>query len=340
MTKQQAYYQLRRAQASIVQQNFFESEELFRYLNKDYVKIYAKYLTDFYFHKTKNLEIYNLVLDLYRLFLVVGPILQKLKNNFKLDWNRAIFLSWLRASLNKKVNKKFLRVERLKRRIDPSKLVENFFKMGIEDSLLVEFALNCYKKNYNLETLRGRLANCIFDPIMFVGKGGFRRANEFIELEKKKFPEAIDIDKKEVVVWDYKVKRIVNNTKTTLKIEISDQEIKNFKQEIKLILNSKLNFKKKIFLLETKIESFVDKHRYTKDAWDQMIDLKHWLFRRTKKLAAQEKSIKLVVNILKKWEDKKCDKMIFRKPNFFWNFSDIEEKIYKYYFSPYRELGR
>jgi hypothetical protein len=339
MTKQQTYYQMRRAQASIVQQIFFQTEELSKYLNKDYVKIYAKYLTDFYFYKTKNIEIYNLVLDLYKLFLVIAPILQKLKNNFKLDWNRAIFLSWLRSNLNKKVNKKYVKVEKKERRIDPDRLVRNFFELGIEDSLLIEFAMDCFKKNYNLQTARGRLANCIFDPIMFLGEGGFRRANEIIRLEKKKFDGCIDIDKGDVIIWDYKIRRVTNNNKTTLKIEINPENIKYFKERVKQILRSKQAINRKIFLLEAEVESFTNKHRYTKDAWDQFLDLKHWLFRKTKKLSAADKSVKIAVNALKKYESKKCDKMFFRKPNFFWNTQDVEEKIYKYYFSPYREEG-
>jgi hypothetical protein len=336
------YGNLRRIQSKIVQQNFFQTEDLFKYLNKDCVKIYATYLTDFYFHRSKKLEIYNLIYDLYRLFLVIAPILQKQKNSFKLDWNRAIFLSWLRSNCNKKVNKKYIRVEKKERRIEPDRLIKNFLEMGIKDSLLIEFAIDCFKKNYTLETLRGRLANCIFDPIIFFsdkGEKGFRRANEIIRLEKKKFPICVDIDKEDVILWNYKIRRITNNTKTTLRIEISDQEIKRFKQEIKLILNSKLNFKRKIFLLENKIESFVHRHKYTKDAWDQFLDLKYWLLKKTKNLAAMDKTTKFTINILLKWKNERCDKMFFRKPNFFWNAQDVEEENYKYFFSPYREEG-
>jgi hypothetical protein len=342
MTKQQAYYQLRRAQAHIVQYNIFNTGELLKYIEKEYVKIYAKYLTDFYFHRSKKLVIYNLVYDLYRLFLVIAPILQKQKNSFKLDWNRAVFLGWLRNNLNKKLNRKFVKIETLQRKIDNEKLLQNFLKIGINDELFLEFALDCFKKNYALQTLRGRLANCIFDPIIFFsdkGEKGFRRANEIIRLEKKKFHGCVDIDKKEIVVWDYKIKRETNFIlkKTTLNIQISNKDIKKFREKIKDILHSKLSPNKKVLVLKKEIESFTDKHRYTKDAFDQMLDLKYWLTRKTKKLSGTDKTFKLTTNIIEKWKDKMSIEIFLRKPNFFWNIQEIKEENYKYFFSPYRE---
>ena len=336
-----SYINVRKIQSVIVRYNFYEGSFLYDNLNTKSVQEYAEHLAHFYFHKSKNLEIWKNVIELYKAFLIIAPVLQKIKYSYKLDWTRGHFLSQLRMNLSKKVNRKYVRVTKKERILDVAHLRNKLLRLGIKDINFMRNLIELYRTNYgNDEIQRGKLACGIFDPVIFYGESdGFeiRRANEFIKMEKAKFPGAIDIDKEEITVWDYRIKRRTEKGKTTLDIKISQDYIRQKKEELKRIIKSKNTPQRKILLIYYKIQEIIETHKYTKDAFDDLLDLQYWLKNRVSGLAATDKRAIEVVKFVKDWDKKLTTKMLFKKPNFFWNPNEVEEKTYRYFFSPYRE---
>ncbi len=336
------YINLRKIQAKLVQANYFGNNDLFQYLEKPVFLNTAEKLTEKYFHKSKDLMIFQNILELYPLYLTLAVLLQKLPYSFKLDWNRSHFLSMLRTNLSFRNNRKFVAVRTVTRNIEPERIELNLREMGVKDSPFLEVAKNLFIRNYNTFGVRGKLANCIFDPVNFLfERNGFeiRRANEFLKLEKKSFEGAIDIDLNSFEVWDYQIKRTRNkrNGKGFLEIKIRPGTIKNFKENALNIIKSNTTPQRKIILLNNLCNSFVENHKYTKDAFEQINDLKNWLNRRTSGIAATDKRVKQAVDLTKLYIEKRDVKLRFKKPNFFWNYQEYSEKSYMTFFSPYRE---
>lgn len=232
------YINLRKKQAKIVQYQIFDNGILFNYLQQKEFENFARLLADKYFHKSKDLIIFENVLELYNFYLVIAPILQRIVYSFKLDWNRSHFLSLLRKNLAFNVNRKFLRVRQLERQVDPEILELNLRELGIKDKPFIDVAKDLFLRNYNTIGVRGKLANCIFDPIMFLFKRDefeIRRGNELLKLEKRPFKNSIDIDLESVCFWDYEIKRQKDKKarKGYLEIKIRPEVIRDFKENMK-----------------------------------------------------------------------------------------------------------
>lgn len=336
------YINLRKKQAKIVQYQIFDNGILFNYLQQKEFENFARLLADKYFHKSKDLIIFENVLELYNFYLVIAPILQRIVYSFKLDWNRSHFLSLLRKNLAFNVNRKFLRVRQLERQVDPEILELNLRELGIKDKPFIDVAKDLFLRNYNTIGVRGKLANCIFDPIMFLFKRDefeIRRGNELLKLEKRPFKNSIDIDLESVCFWDYEIKRQKDKKarKGYLEIKIRPEVIRDFKENMKNIIKSDVTVARKIVLLNQRCDAFIENHKYTKDAFDQINELKNWLNRRVKGIAGTDKRVKPAVDLTKRYIEKKDTKLRFKKPNFFWNYREYDQKQYINFFSPYRE---
>lgn len=338
-----SYKRLRKIQKDIVEHLEYKNDYFFNYINCEEVIEYSNKLAKKYFTNTvnKSLEIANWVIDLYRIYLVLAPVLQRKTHNFKIDWTRGHFLSWIRANANKRVNRHYCKVYEYERERNIEKLqarMRNNF--NIKDTKFIEFVSKYLEKAYNRQGVVGNLANLIFDPIL-VNEGfgfGLRYQNKFIRLEKSKFEDCIDLDKNSVDILDYKVRRIINknNAKTTLLITLNEKTINSVKAQIKAIVNSEHTTRRKILLLNNFVNSFVEKHKYAKDIYNDILEIERYFKSKIKSIAAQDKSVKLI-SFVKKYKDKKISKMLFKKPNFFWDANSVDEDKYLYYFSPYRE---
>ncbi|WP_022671385.1 hypothetical protein [Hippea alviniae] len=341
LTNARLYIALRRAQAKIVGYTTYPPGFLCEFYNRDTFVKYAEKLTYKFFPKAKDLQIRENIINLYRAFLVLAPILQKTPYTYKLDWTRGHFLSYLRFLTSNRIGRKYVRVRVIEREPDLDKLQINLNVLGIKDGKFIEILTGLFLQSYGLNALRGSLVNRIFDPVMFLNdRDGFelRRSNEFIKLEKKPFNGCIDIEKQYVEFWDYKIRRVKANKGMTLEIKIRDEEIKQFKEKIKGILKSHPSVSSKIALVNREVKAFTEKHRYTKDAYDQMIELHKWLRGRVSKIAATRKEIYQAVEIVKLWKERYYPNTVFRKNNFFWDPKEMTEEDYIYCFSPYREV--
>lgn len=342
------YRSLRILQRKIVQQidNF---SFLYQLLEKKEVDSFAQKLTEKFFPKSlqKNLEIANIVVDLYKAFLVLAPILQKIPYSYKLDWSRGHLLSFFRATMNKRVNRKYVSVYTKERTRDTDKLRLKLNQLGITEYKFADFLCELFVKNYDLPFLRGKLANCIFDPIMFYNEFegyGVRIGNKFVRLEKRKYPGAINIEEQPIEILDYKIQRTSKkiqtgkkvDLKTTLEITLSENENKRIKEKIKRITESENSVAKKIILLDHVCNDFIQTHKYAKDIFYQLVEIDRYLQKKAKRIAAQDKRVKLI-SLTGKYNKHKSTRLLFKKPNFFWNDKDVAENVYINYFSPYRE---
>lgn len=342
------YQLLRKTQSRIVRLQEFKRGELWDIYNSSNIQIYADHLAHKYFHKSSNLEIYQDLRRIYKAYLVLAPVLQRQKYAFKIDWHRGHLLSWARRSVNGRVKRFFYINEEMERELKVDIFNHNLLSMGIKDVPFLEELLDLYRCYYNSSGVKGQLVNCIFDGVMFLHKGDgyrIRVGNRFYRLEKK--PEHsgrwIDLRDSFARIWDYEIKYRApkQNSSGKLDIRVSQNVIREFRNNIKIILDSNSTPEHKIAICYKRIESFVESAKYAKSALLQLLDLRQWLRQKTSKLAGTERKVKLLPDmIVNLWtRNNSKDKVFLNTPNFFWS-SDIsrpEKIVYDIFFSPYRE---
>lgn len=354
------YYQLRRLQGKLCQYSQYEPGELWEAFNRRSVIEFADLLTQSYFPRSRDLEIWQNTQQLYRLYLVLSPLLQRLKYSMRLDWHKGHLLTWLRRSCNRRVSRYWLGSWMEPRQVDPQRLTLNMRLLGIRDERFLAEAIDLFRRNYNQSGWRGDLANCVFDPIMLLGREkGYciRVSNIFYRLEKKRFPGAIDLRSEWGIIWDYAVRFRVLKADRKLRLPsrgrmdiiMAAHRIREFKAEIRAIVSSKYKPENKVIRMRHAIQGFVEDAKFAKSAFNQIIGrpgsgiqgLKQYINQQVSQLKGTE----VIAGVLGRmvsalWREKNTgDRYFLTKPNFFWKVdtSNPSKSVFIQFYNPKRE---
>jgi len=344
MTLPQTYYQLRRCQAKIVRLQTFLPGELWDDYRRACVREYAERLAAKFFPvaKKEGLDVYADIVRLYRAALVLAPITQRIPKNYGWDWTPGTLLSWVRRNANRRVGRFNFCAWTEARDTDPDRLRTALIRAGIRDTSFLAEAVDLFRENYDLQAARGRLANMIFDPFIFSPRPPdgniIRIGNNFCRLEAAKFAGSTNVTEKACDILSYEIKFSLHGDRGLLDIRLSQASIKNFRDEVSKILGSGVSPARKVAAVDQVVRDFIDKAKYAKSAYPQIIELQRWLRQKLGRLASSAPAAHLVPRRLwTLWQEKNMgDKTFHRKRNFFWNTNEVPEEIYKNFFSPYR----
>lgn len=336
-----AYHLVRRAQASIASYQHFGGGDLNQYLARDSFAQMAARLADHYFHRSKDLQSYKQVAEIYMVLLVMAPILQRLPLSFKIDWHRGHLLSFVRINSNGRGGRFYVAVRQVERSYQPDLLAANLEAMGIHDAAIVVVLLDLYRRHCGGSTLQHRLAHQLFDSIILATeKQGYelRFANQMLRMEKGRFDGSIDLRHESLTLLDYSLRSVEHKGGYGLEILISYACIAEFRLHVERIMNAAASPEYKLTSVKGRISDFVERTRSARSAKPQILELKHWLGNKVRSLAATNKEAKTLPELLiNLWLQRVDSSLYFKEPNFFLNYKQYDEKTFIKLFSPYRE---
>lgn len=335
-----SYYLVRRAQLKILMRSYFRNGELFEIMNRKAFEDMAIKLADKYFHKTGP-TVYAEMVDLYKVFLCLAPVIQKQQNSCKLDWSRLHILSHLRRLFNNKVKHWYYKVSVQPRMYDPDSFKSVMRASGITDATFIDYSLEKYLCFWGAEGRKGNLANCIFDPFFFHVKTGtgLRIENVLIETVPTKAAGFTLISEVPLEIMCYRISTYELYGRHYVDIRLSDNYIKSVREKLITIVTQKITPEQKFKQIVALANNYIENARYAKDAFNQVNEMQRYFVKQTGKLAAGNAEFRHTAGSLVSEYIAKHEKFAIRGTNFFWdkNHSNVPEKIYQVYFSPYRE---
>lgn len=373
------YNRLRYLLAGIARCLTFYDKELLEAVNSASCRAFAARATEHYFHKSRFAAIYGDMMLMFQCLTVMAPILQRQLNSMGFDWHAGTILTWFRVNTAHSVRKYFYGCDEHPRVPDPLLLRSNLHHLGIYDQKFCELLEMIYRAYYGRRTVSGKLANVLFDPIMFCKLGDIktlRVGNRIFRLEKKPFPGSIDLRSAQAVVFGYRIQRIEWEervplakgelpktrkkdavktkmvTRGMLEITIAEEHFSTFKNHVKTVLHSGLSLKYKIVILDRHVGAFVMSIRHARNSFEQIVELKRWLHHRLEPLRIEaDKKARVkpdpLYDVLHRLSDIMVNKYLmlsnyqryFRRPNFFYDPLEHDELTLLRFFSPYREGG-
>jgi len=329
-------------QAWIARIQEFQDGELLGRFNSITVTNFAERLVQKYFPKTERLAMRKDILDLYRSLLVLAPVIQRERRAFRLDWHRGHLLTRIRQRANRRGKYFWIGCSEEPRVVDEERMMRNLSALGIRDTVFCDNVLkDMFRSNYGLDVARGRIANVLFDGVMFhgVGEGNcLRVGNRFYRIEREEFQGAVDIRQDYASIWDYRVRfeEVAGGGRIT--ILLAEERVKSFRDRVKSILRSSAAPGFKILLLERAVRDFVEDARYAKSALIQMLDLSRWLKQKVRTLSGTERDARRLPGLLLElYRERSGDRFYVNRPNFFWDPNRVPLEVYMTFFSPYRE---
>jgi hypothetical protein len=338
-TLDNSYALVRRTQLNLVLRNSFRNGELYEIMNRQSFRTMADKLTEKYFHRSGSV-IYEEMNELFRVYLCLAPFIQKMKNSYLIDWTTRHALSRLRRYFGGNPSFEYYKKVTNNREHNCELLHSKLRQHGITDSKFLDFVTEKYLCFWGAEGLKGSLGNCIFDPFIFSVKGqGLRISNVVIEVSKKYTDGYLSISKVPLEVLSYNL--LVSNEKCRyVTVELNQDTLNNFKLAFETILEKTCSDTYKMGLLTSLNAQFLERSRYAKDAFEQVKALRSWAVKHLKSHSARNKDFGAIASsILKDYVQDNAGYFAYKQSNFFWNkdISDIPEKTYLIYFSPYRE---
>ncbi len=338
------YHNVRQMQARLARIRTFRDGELLEKFNLPSVRRLAERIEDKFFHKaiSGNLAVRDDQIKMLMLLIVLAPILQRERNAYRIDWHRGHLLNWIRRHANRRIRRFWIHVSEIPRIDDVDVLRMNLLEMGIGDKRLIEdVIIDLFRAHYGLDVARGRLANVLFDGVMFYrhDRGGYslRVGNRFIRLEKEPFEGAMDLRADYATIWDYRLHHVVVPSGGKFNILVSPDRIQRFRDEIKSALRASTTPAYRVCLLDRVIREFIDDAKFAKSAFFQIAELSRWLRQKTRSLAGTDRRAReLPALLMNRWKEKAVDRFYVNKPNFFWDSRRVPEEVYINFFSPYR----
>jgi len=272
-----------------------KNDKLIQKLNDKNTYIFAQQLAEKYFSKTKNIDMLVEITDLYRYWIVLAPITNKLRQNTRIEHNDNYVLSWIRRNANKNVRRYYLSEKIHQRDIDSAKIIISLEKLGVEIGTYTEQLLEIYENFYINETVMGKMVRRMFDALQFssdYAEGMKYYKNRQIQLQNNAAPGYTDIRNGYTNFLGcynlgYQEKTAPGTYYMT--IELSQEEITLFKAKIRKIIDSDSNEHKKISELKRLINGSICNWRYAVSGHKQITEIALWLqqlgaFRHNKKL--------------------------------------------------------
>jgi hypothetical protein len=320
----------------------FRDGELLERFESPVTTAYAERLARRFFPKTESLGVWSEIVSLYKALLVLAPVMQRQRHIFKIDMHRGHVLTMIGRVANKRGRKFHISYRKESRVLDEGRLRRNLESLSVMDTIFIETVLiDLFRTNYAQECARGRLANVLFDWIMFFGKGDgshIRIGNSFLRLEQEAHDGSVDIREEDALVWDYRIRYLTVDDIGHINILLSEDCMKSFRDQIKAILRANASPAYKIILIENAIRGFVDAARFARAALLQILEMKRWLQQKLRRLSGTEKNARILPEkLLKLFQERLARSYYSNKPNFFWDPNRVPEDIFMNFFSPYRE---
>jgi hypothetical protein len=336
------FYLVRRAQASIAGYRHFDDGDLAKFLERDTFLNLADELAEHFFHRSKNLAIYEDVRSMYLVHLIIAPVLQRLPLSAKYDWHRGHLLSCCRVNCGCRRKRYHFSCRTIARSYQPDQLAVNLDLLGIHDAGMVAVLLDLYRRHAGGTAMKDMLAHQLFDPILLMNqKEGheLRYGNTLYRFEKEKFASSLDLRRAPAIVSDFQIRSLAHDGGSHLEIMISDACLSKFRERVKSILNESGNPGYKRKQLEQCVRGFVEQTRYARSGKVQLLDLTKWLGNKLNKLAATSHDIKDVPHLLiNLWLQRADHNLHVKAPNFFLDPTLHTKGTYLSFFSPYREV--
>jgi len=341
------YTHIRKKQFYLAKLQEYMDDELMSFYNHDCCKNFAKILTEKFFPEANRKALGIEIRELYKIYLTLAPIIQKVKYSWKIDYSEAVYISFLRRNINKRTGRYHIKITEIERPLDVKSLKEGFCKAKINAPEFIEKVKESYLFHYRVPHLRGSLANRIFDPFIFYEAGeGFRlrKSNQIIRLEKDKFKDSTDVRHSGVTIGKYNIQ--LRGTKTGessyLHTTIAENETEKFKKKIETALQQKNDPGKKLEKCKGIVFDFTENIKYAISDIEGIFLLKKWLHQNNalRRLAMNCNEYMELPELLQKQYEEKSPrtKMFFTKPNFFWTPDEIKKEQYLNFFSPYAEM--
>jgi hypothetical protein len=342
LLKNTAYFLVRRAQARIAAYRNCGDGDLAMFLDRESFDTMAKRLAEYYFHKSANLAIYGQVEELFKIALIMAPILQRIPCSSKYDWHRGHLLSWFRINISCRRKRFHLSILDNNRIYKPEQFGTRLEALGIRDALMVEVLRDIYRRHAGGTALKDTLAHQIFDPLLFTNDNNanlLRHGAHVYQLDKVRSANSVDLRAKSAVVLDYRIKAVQMNERYHLDIKISDACLKEFQADIKYILKLTSSPTEKVERIENKIRNLVERTRSARSALPQIERLKQWLSAKVKPLSANTAEAAVLPCLLVNMWLKRVDSRLYVKSlNMFFDPTKYDEETFMTFFSPYREV--
>jgi hypothetical protein len=340
-----SYYLTRCAQLNIVMRTHFRNGELYDIMNRSAFQHTAQKLADKYFYRS-GATVYSEMIEMYQLYLVLSPVMQRMKNSFKVDWTKGHAVSWLRRLFNGKVCHWHYQITEHDRRHDTEALIRNMRNMGVTDNKLLDVAVEKYLCFWNSEGMKGNLANCVFDPFMFhVKDTGIRIGSTIIETSRRKHDGYLNILEKSLEIMSYHIVVYQKYGRTFINVTLRQSVIDDFKKRCETILPAHCTSgtvpQYKLIQLSSLISQLLETAKYAKDSFYQIRELQQWTDRKFRRLAGNDKKFKSIISMMTtRFTEKVVSKYTYQRTNFFWDkdHKRVPEDVFMIYYSPYREL--
>lgn len=285
-----------------------------------------------------------LIKNLFLVWLVLAPILDKQRYSFKLDWTKSNFFSWVGFYTNQN-NKYYFALEKTFEVYSSSELEKAFKELKIVDKKFIKLAIDAYLAFYGSYTVFGKLAKSIFNKVFFALEKQEKdsvylvRNNKLLILSKKQFAESKNIIKEPVKMWDYQIQKLIIKDKKSPKreiktmITIAKEPADKFKEYA-----LKCESQRQLYAL---CNSFCESHKYVFDALKRMQELNAFIHDKRKiKFTHNISLVKIYLDKSQKIKDLKAQTTSTFLPSVFSrDYKEIEESVYLHnLFNPYKEF--
>lgn len=337
-----AYYHLRRGQSHIASYLHFRTGSLNHYRKSASFRLMAGRLAAKYFSLSRELALYQEIIELYTALLIMAPILQRIPLSMRFDWHTGHVLSLFRADCSRRRNRIFYACREIPCEYAPETLSANLEQLGIHDAIMVKWLHKLYDRHIGGRGLQHTLANQLFDPIMLLHEmtgRELRIGNRLHRLENAEFHGCVDIRRNPAVVFDYLMRCVDDAKGRHIDIKLSDAAISRFKRRITNILAQSNSPALKEKLITNAIDDFSMRSRWARSALEQILEIKSWLGGKLTALSATRADVRRLPDILVNTFLMKVDTELYLKaPNFFLDRNSVIEKTYLNIFTPYREV--
>lgn len=283
------YANLMRMLQGVTRSFALTDKKLMDILNHKSTHLLAQNLTAKYFGKTKNIDYLTDITEMYRYWITLAPISNRIRQISRIEHNDNYILSWIRRNANQRVKRYYISEKHHKRTNNAVRILETLRGLSVEQGIFLEGITTIYEENYAPDgialTAKIKMAHRMFDQLQFGDSSNYEKGkrmhrNIMLKMVSTPDPGFEDLRNGYTLMDSYKVRyKKKNDNGYYMAIEISDSEMCSFKEKIKKIINSEYEQHKKQVVLTRLITSIVEKWRYAVSAHKQIEEIALWLSR-------------------------------------------------------------
>jgi len=161
------FLRLRYLLAGIARCLVFYDRDLHEVAQSAPCRAFAYRAAEHFFHKSRLAAIYGDMVLLFQCLITIAPILQRQRNSMGFDWHAGNVLTWFRVNTASNVGRYYFSSEEHARVPDPLLLRKNLQHLKICDNKFNDTLEMLFRAYFGRKSVSGKLANTLFDPIMF-----------------------------------------------------------------------------------------------------------------------------------------------------------------------------